>query len=73
MLLYRLSFPFLLGVYLGVGWLGHRVPVLKVWGTAAFLPEWLHHFTFLPSEHKGSNFSVSSSVLNCLSFGAQPS
>lgn len=38
MLLYRLSFPFLLGVYLGVGWLGHRVPVLKVWGTATLLP-----------------------------------
>jgi len=29
MLLYRLSFPFLLGVYLGVGWLGHRYLCLR--------------------------------------------
>lgn len=35
--LYRVSFPFLSGVYLGVEWLGHRVPMLKVWGTAKLL------------------------------------
>ena len=54
-------FSTLLGIYLGVEFLGHMV---ALWLTSEelsnYFPKWLHHFTFPPVMHKGSNFSISS-------------
>ena len=58
-------FSILLGIYLGVEFLGHMVTLcLIIWGTAKLFPQWLHPFTFPPAMHEGciwyfTNFEIS--------------
>ena len=57
----ELRFSFLLGVSLGVEWLGSLMtPCLTLGGTASCFPQWRHHFPFLPAVYEGSSFSTSS-------------
>lgn len=57
----RLMFSFLLGNYLGMKLLDHRVTLcLAFWGTARLFPKQLQYFTL---SLEGSDFSINSAVL----------
>ena len=56
------KFPVLMGFHLGLGLLGQKV-CLTFRGIAKLFPKVTHHFTFLPTGDKSSNFSTPSPML----------
>lgn len=60
-------FLVLLGMYLGIELLGHRVTMFNTFGTCQSLPNQLYHFIFLLAVYEGSNFATS-----LLAFGIIP-
>ena len=66
--LYNYLFKSLLSILLGIDQemelLDDMVILfLNFWGTIILFPQQLHHFTILPTVHKGSDFSISSPIL----------
>lgn len=40
------------------------IPLLSFWWISILFPQWLDYFIFLPTEHKGINFSTSSPIFS---------